>query len=287
MVKQHREAGFTLVEVAIVLVILGLLLSQGLLSLSTMSENAERSDTEVLLEEAIDSLEGFAAANGYLPCPADPAQTTGVEDRETDDTLADFNTCKREVGVLPWSTLGLSGVDRWGHRLTYHVDLLFADDPGTTVPEVGTECTVDADVTVVPERAFFALCTAASALTVRAGSVYNRAALTLTDGATIAQNIVAVVVSHGKNSHGSFKTDGNRLFLDGGVDELENGDDLVDATGAEVANPDRIYVQGAFSNVNRRELAGSTEVDDSFDDQIQWISANTLKKLMIDVGRLP
>ena len=62
--------GFTLTELAVVLAIIGLLLSSTLFTLSAQVENRNRSDTQRRLEEARELLLSFALVNGRLPCPA-------------------------------------------------------------------------------------------------------------------------------------------------------------------------------------------------------------------------
>ncbi|WP_229415627.1 type II secretion system protein [Pseudoduganella armeniaca] len=67
--RNERSRGFTLVEVAIVLVVVGLLIGGLITPLSTQLEQRRVADTRRALEEARDALTGFAIRNGYLPCP--------------------------------------------------------------------------------------------------------------------------------------------------------------------------------------------------------------------------
>ncbi|MFA6014066.1 MAG: prepilin-type N-terminal cleavage/methylation domain-containing protein [Gallionellaceae bacterium] len=104
--------GFSLLEMAIVLAIVGLLLAGLLPTIAAQMDQQHRNDTRKLMEEAKEALFGFSMSNGYLPCPA--SQVGGLEDRN-DTTLA----CNRRMGFLPWATLGVNQVDGWGHLLTY------------------------------------------------------------------------------------------------------------------------------------------------------------------------
>jgi len=115
------ERGFTLVEMAIVLVIVGLLLGGLLMPLSTQVEQRRISETQKTLDEAKETLIGFAVRTGYLPCPAISA-TNGLEDR----TGSSCTGGKRQ-GFLPWATLGVSKLDSWNHILRYSVTLAFTD----------------------------------------------------------------------------------------------------------------------------------------------------------------
>jgi prepilin-type N-terminal cleavage/methylation domain-containing protein len=110
--------GFTLVEMAMVLVIMGLLLGGGLTLLSTQIEQQKVKGTERQLEEVKEALIGFALANGRLPCPADPL-VPGVE----------LNPCNTEAtasGLIPWTTLGVNRLDGWNKVIRYSVTPAFA-----------------------------------------------------------------------------------------------------------------------------------------------------------------
>ena len=62
--------GFTLIEMAIVLMIVGLLLGGMLVPLSAQMDQRNISDTQKSLSEIKEALIGYAMANGRLPCPA-------------------------------------------------------------------------------------------------------------------------------------------------------------------------------------------------------------------------
>lgn len=97
-----RQAGFSLIEMAVVMVIIGALLGGLLVSLSSTQEINFRSDAENQIDEIIEALYGFAQANGRLPCPA-TAGSNGAEDP------AGGGTCTEQYGFVPSATLGLSG----------------------------------------------------------------------------------------------------------------------------------------------------------------------------------
>ena len=113
-----RQTGFTLTELAIVLVIMSLLSGGILLSLSAQAENRNLNNTRQQLGEIKDALLGFAATNGYLPCPDvdnDPANASyGV---------ADISGCSTGEGWLPFKTLGTYEHDPWGSHRTQVGDL--------------------------------------------------------------------------------------------------------------------------------------------------------------------
>lgn len=113
--------GFTLVEMAIVLVIVGILVAAFLTPLSAQIDQRNYAETERNLEEIKEALVGYGLSHGYFPCPAISA-TNGLEDR----TGASCTGGKR-VGILPWSELGVPQVDSWGHLYRYSVTLAYAD----------------------------------------------------------------------------------------------------------------------------------------------------------------
>lgn len=133
-VRLLRERGFTLIEIAIVLVVVGLLLSGGLLAVAPVLENQQISDTEENLDRIEDALVLYVIQNGCLPCPADGSLnvTASANEGLAEGPAATFYTtgcaasCRADSGVnvVPWRTLGLTEddiVDAWGNRIFYGV----------------------------------------------------------------------------------------------------------------------------------------------------------------------
>lgn len=107
--KTYRtNRGFTLVEMAVVLVIVGLMLGGLLMPLSAQMEQRDRSNTKQRLEEIKEALIGFAMLNGRLPCP-----TTQTDPTDANYGAEDCTTPSIE-GYLPWKTLGVPETDAWG-----------------------------------------------------------------------------------------------------------------------------------------------------------------------------
>ncbi len=102
--------GFTLIEMAVVLVVVSLVLGSLLVPLAGQVEQRKIESTEQALEQARDALLAFAATRGRLPCPAG---TTGG--REVFTTSAAVGDCASFWGFLPAATLGLSPLDAEGY----------------------------------------------------------------------------------------------------------------------------------------------------------------------------
>ena len=100
---RNHQAGFSLLEMAVVLIILGLLLGGLLGPLSAQQKTKLQSKANQQLIEIENALLGFASAHGYLPCPASSA-SAGLEARNG------ANNCTNEFGFPPAQTLGLQGV---------------------------------------------------------------------------------------------------------------------------------------------------------------------------------
>src|ERR1035437_4340677 len=126
MIKHMKTThGFTLVELAIVLVIVALILGTGLTLLSAQQEQRRIEDTNARLSDAREALIGFAIANGRLPCPAS-ATSNGVESYVG---VVGGSSCTNFYnGFLPAATLGLTPADSqgyainaWSNRIRYAV----------------------------------------------------------------------------------------------------------------------------------------------------------------------
>lgn len=159
--------GFTLIEMAIVLVIVGLLVAGLLLPLSAQVDQRNYNETQRELQEIREALIGFALSNAatdgrpYLPCP--DTNGDGFENRVG-------NLCVNPpVGELPWATLGLARQDKWGNAYGYRVTSGFADS------SIGFDLGTARDIQV----------------------------LNAAGGAIIATNIPAIIFSKGKTGAGA------------------------------------------------------------------------------------
>jgi prepilin-type N-terminal cleavage/methylation domain-containing protein len=119
------HAGFSLLELAIVLFILSLLLGGLIMPLSAQREARQWRMAEHGLADLHAALLGYAILHGHLPCP----------DWESDERQPGYGvaaqhcaTSPNKEGFLPHKSLGLeNGLDPWGHRWRYRVDRQFAN----------------------------------------------------------------------------------------------------------------------------------------------------------------
>lgn len=202
--------GFTLIELAMVLMIVGLLLGGLLVPLSAQMDQRRVTDTQKSLEEIKEALVGYAVINGQLPCPAAPTIATGQANAGVARTPP--CTSGNATGVLPWATLGVAETDAWGNRFTYRVTSDFADAIGS--PTYGG-CTP----ATTPTQASFALCSNGSYTVLSAAS----------GGTNIATNVPAIIISHGKNGAGAYTQQGSQLSIGSNADEQENSDGTADS----------------------------------------------------------
>ena len=142
-------AGFILVELAMVLVILALLGGGLLVPLASRIEARDRHAAHERLRDIQQALTGFAIIHGRLPCPsttADPADPRyGVEDAAP---------CNFAVeGRLPWRSLALPATDPWGSaRLTpgdgWAGHWRYRVDPAFTIAPVGAATAPSGDLQI-------------------------------------------------------------------------------------------------------------------------------------------
>ena len=129
------NSGFSLTELAIVLLIVALLIAGMVMPLSAQMEMRNSGETRKGLDEIKEALLGFAAVNGRLPCP----------DSDTDPTAVGYGieeaSCSANgvaEGFLPWKTLGVRESDAWGSpwqnpalprkgHWRYRIERLYAD----------------------------------------------------------------------------------------------------------------------------------------------------------------
>ncbi len=190
--------GFTLVEMAVVLVIVGLLLSAFLTPLSAQLDQSRNAQARRDLQEIKEALLGFVVVNSRLPCP-------DTDGNGTDDGCANTNVTSSTGGNLPWADLGLKSTDPWGRHYQYRVNNGFSTN--------------------------FLLTTAGS------GAGIIQVCTTNTCGVKEASNVPVLIFSYGKNggilppvgADEQENADGDATFVNHEFSDGANAfDDLVD-----------------------------------------------------------
>lgn len=253
-----KTGGFSLLEMAVVLLVLGLLLGGILQPWGVVMEQKKRAETRQKLQHIQESLYAHAVVYGRLPCPDCRTDSDGrCRADMINDGMEDVrgNACASAVGNLPWSTLAVPRGDAWGQDYSYRVSPAFARP--LTACQDRPPCRCKA------MQAAFTLCDEA-----------RLAIGDAPDGAdNVGRNLPAVVVSHGRN----------RLAERQGDGELDNYEGLLrhPQTGRRIAGP---------AGQGRRFVARSPHYRDGaeeFDDLLIWLSPFVLKTRMVQAGRLP
>ncbi len=109
-----RQQGFTLIEMALVMIIIGIIVSVAASIAPQFMQSGKTKKARVIVDKYIYAIEGSLAANGRCPCP--DTDNDGFENRDGDDNCLSFE------GDIPYRTIGLSsGKDSWGTALRYAV----------------------------------------------------------------------------------------------------------------------------------------------------------------------
>jgi prepilin-type N-terminal cleavage/methylation domain-containing protein len=298
--NNHSHKGFTLIEIAIVLLIVSIILGYTVAMVPVQQELKQYREAEAEMDRIVESLYAFAEVNGYLPCPAwsndianpTPTQTSnGFECRDGGDASAcdqrpptDGN-CEHFFGFLPGKTLGLEGryssvnkllLDPWGMPYRYQVTnsdggvgLLTEDfvTPGAMKQEQIANLRPDLVICSVDPSATSAgtddECLNAAQVIFGA---YNSNACTGTD----VDCAPAVVLSTGKDA----KNDLAELQANNWV-QRENLDNSIN---------DRVFVKTSRVEQGTEDAGGNAL---EYDDVVRWVSPNILYSRMIKAGQLP
>ncbi len=250
-ISKH-PCGFTLIELAIVVIVLGVMLGIGLKLATNNTTATAYQNVNSQLDEIEDALYSFRETNNRLPCPADQtlAMTSGSFGVEatTPGTCTNGNiltypsvTPTHKAGAVPVRALGLPdsmAIDPWGRKLMYAVKL-------------------DATAT----NAF---------ITNPITSAWPGTLFTVNDesGSARTTSALYVLVSFGKNGHGGYLAGSGAIRMNAGslnAAELEN----CDCTSTAVPNSPNLnttYVQQPITTTN------SANSFYSYDDVVRFKS---------------
>lgn len=152
--------GFTLIELSIVLLIIGILAASTFAAFRPMIEGGRVRTTEANMNRIVDVMSAYIQRNHRIPCPADPDQSVVVQPfgMEVGSGAAGGNIgdCDDPVtemveGIVPFKTLGISideVRDGWHNFITYRVSPVFTRDTTAAGLLVHERCRVE-DIWVV------------------------------------------------------------------------------------------------------------------------------------------
>ena len=254
--KARLNSGFTLIQLSIILTVTSLVFVATLPGVQTSLKGNAASVAK--MNNILNTMRTYLAANSVLPCPADPTQAIGASNYgvaaanpgSTGDCIggtpaaayADA-TKNIAIGMVPVKTLGLSyadALDGYGRDITYAVDT------NATGNSSGTACW---------------------------GSTTLTGGITVTDNG-VAYNTVAALVSHGADGYGAWLP---LSGSSGAATRFDNGStDTAQADNAQVAHGGGLTANGngAFASFVRK--AATSTFDDSVVYKSNLYTLNTL-----------
>lgn len=203
--NKNSDIGFTLLEMSIVVLILGILLVGGInlhLSIVELSEKNLSSDRVYVVDRAIRE---YVLKNLHLPCPsnillsetdADYKESFGKELRGSDGECtvknSKFKNDRYIAGGVPTRDLELPSEyteDAWGNRIIYVIDTEYAKS----------------------KKGFFA----------SGGASINIKGTKDENGKVVTNRAIYVLISSGQNGNGAFR-DGIQNDIDNNLDDAKN-----------------------------------------------------------------
>lgn len=287
--RLRHDRGFTLLEIAVVLVVLAAVVAMGFAVYVSRAAQQKREATRIRLIGAEGTLALFVAQNQRLPCPADGSlpsshANAGVERTTGSGAAIRCNlggvANSQTKGVLPWRSLNVAEsdvIDAWGTRLTYRVAADFvgqgsmnltACDPSGTSPaaalaEATGYCNAACATPFVPPN-----CTPPVNVTLKRGLQVRNLAGTIVMDPAVNTGAAYVVLSHGENRAGGFDAAGQLQHAAGpasGTEEAKNASTVAAGSYFVDDYPSYVDTAGHFDDfvlrptiatvVNRAQLA--------------------------------
>lgn len=255
-----QQSGFTLVEIAVVVFLIGIMASVGLAALNAQMARASISTTQQKQAIIKDALISYLRTNLRLPCPA--IDGTGGESRQA---IVPPN-CTATFGILPYTELGLTkstALDGWENLFSYAVSPQWTAKLSTIAPANSSNWTNQAN---------------------NAFNVGNTGTMTVNDRSltspystsTTTSTAVVFIVSHGKDGLGAFTTKATQNVLPSATnqtDQLANAP--IKATWAVPA----AFYQREYTDIDVPAFG-------AFDDVTFYLTANDFLSPLIKDGSL-
>ncbi len=246
--SRRALAGFSLIELSIVLFIIGVALTTGLAALNVLQRNQAASATTQRQVAMRDALSDYLRRNSRLPCPdTDFTAPDGIENRATAGNPA--TACSAVFGIVPYATLGLpreTAQDGWGNFFSFHL---------SNTAGANTDWTISANF--------------------NAGNTGLLIVNTRDAGAAtlVANRVVAVVVSHGPNGFGGYTLGGTRNTMP------------APTTSDESSNA-RANAVSLVTYYRRDPTTDDAATGGAIDDIVLYITADDLLRPLFNDGSL-
>ncbi|MCP4494312.1 MAG: type II secretion system protein [Gammaproteobacteria bacterium] len=265
MMINTKQTGFTLIEIAIVLIIVSVLLGYTVAMFPIQRELKQYRSADAEMDEIIDELIAYAQVNGRLPCPdstGDAVENSGA-----------LGGCAAWFGNLPAKTMGLDGkysvgvmVDPWGGAYRYQVSAInSAANGGDFV--MANDMRAVGIANLAPDLAVCDTDPAMIDLDLLADGADGDGDTTNDEdsdehiacdaGSLISNSLVAVILSTGKDR--------------GNI-----------ASNFQAENLDNSATDAVFVKSTKSDVAGA-----EYDDIVKWLSLNKLISKMIEADQLP
>jgi len=200
-----RSKGFTLLELSIVLMLIGIVMGMGLVTFSAYLQSSQFNATVKKMDDIEKALLNFVVANNRIPCPSDVTQTVGS------------TTYGYEAGAGSGSSIGIGTGACTGTAMLPQAN--FSATNGQVEGGIPTRALQLPDSYMYDGwgRAFsFAVdptATVKGTLPPQAGAAWCGDPLTVLDSTGVARSTQAiyVIVSHGANGHGAYTSGGAAL----------------------------------------------------------------------------
>jgi prepilin-type N-terminal cleavage/methylation domain-containing protein len=236
----HRS-GFSLIELSIVLVIIGLMVGGIMSAMNQDARQKSQKDLNAKMDAIENALMDYVQRNGRLPCPSNPSNIVSDTAFGTEQGVAGVCSGNTNLtnsvmgGVVPVRTLAVPDdtmFDPWGGRFTYAVDIRY---------------------------------TASSAFinTYPTDTTYGTIQINDTAGNTRNTQSIAVILSHGPNGHGAYQFASNTRKNGGSINTSE-AENCNCNSAAATGTLNTTFVMGAL------QVVIPTNLLNSFDDTLRY-----------------
>ncbi|MCZ6723815.1 MAG: type II secretion system protein [Gammaproteobacteria bacterium] len=279
--NRTSQSGFTLLEIAIVVLIISILLGYSVAFFPKQQELRKYQDADREMDKIIEAIVGFAQVNGRLPCPS-LAASAGVA------SGGGLTDCLTFGGFVPSNTLGFQGrlnidsllADPWGNPYRYYVSNADADGGGDSdfvtngqMQEIGLVDIVDIPNGDLSSDGYIDL----------DGQYVICNVQSLADATDdICANPADVVFGNAFATGGPYA--GAPIVL---ISLGKNGGDTPAANTGELENKGSTNLGGYMIKAGGETTFVKKGFADDYDDIVKWVSPSVLFSKMIEAGQLP